>query len=473
MLKNQRTFEEILNTIDEQKLRRLYFEDLLSIEDIAVELGVCRSTMYKLIQHFELVRDKKQVKARSVNDVKKAFCDNIIQNTPKGLLEDYYITQDNGYYETMKHFNISEDVFRRLLKIYDLKKDRSKSFEKGLQKRKERYGEDNINNWKKGFATRIQNSGSLEKSFVQASEKQQTTMRSKYGVTCSFLSDKVNKHKKHTKPNETFAKQLDKLNISYGREFALKNKAFDFKVEDTLIEINPIITHNSTFNPFDKAHDYKGLDKNYHLHKSQVAWEHGYKCMHVWPWDDIKCIGNKLKAHKIIEANLCEVKVLPKVEAREFFKKLSTKDFKNLSKAFGLFYEQNLIAGMTFKRTYNNWELIDYCECEKVLGGVQKLFQYFIESCKPEKIFGRYDLSKSDDNIYEELGFINYKNIKPTLHWCDLHLQHYTEKEALKLIKEATTEKSIEKIHEQMLEKNFLEVYDCGYKKYKWLNIKA
>ena len=61
-----------------------------------------------------------------------------------------------------------------------------------------------------------------------------------------------------------------------------------------MIEINPSSTHNSTWNPWIKG----GIDPYYHQIKSKLAYENGYRCIHVWDWVDYNEVIDNIINHK-------------------------------------------------------------------------------------------------------------------------------------------------------------------------------
>lgn len=118
-------------------------------------------------------------------------------------------------------------------------------------------------------------------------EKTVNTCRQKYGVDYAVLLPAANnKHKVNSAPNERFHKLLIEHGLVEGegffREFLVEGKQFDFKIGNYLIEIDPAVTHNSTWNPWIKG----GIDPYYHQLKSKIAFNNGYRCIHVFDWMD-------------------------------------------------------------------------------------------------------------------------------------------------------------------------------------------
>lgn len=89
---------------------------------------------------------------------------------------------------------------------------------------------------------------------VMMQNRIKTNMR-KYGVpyycmTNDFIEDPAKGS--NSKPNVSFDKLLTAAGIEHSREFPLGNYVYDFKIENTLVEINPTATHNSDKGAFGK-----------------------------------------------------------------------------------------------------------------------------------------------------------------------------------------------------------------------------
>ena len=302
----------------------------------------------------------------------------------------------------------------------------------------------------------------------QVKEKTRKTNKEKYGVEWFCMHPNARLYSSNnSKPNLCFEKKLKENNISYEREFPLTKYSYDFKVGSILVEINPTITHNSQLNIF------KGEPKepNYHLNKTNTAKENGFHCIHVWDWDDVDKIVEMLKPKEILYArNLSLMKVDEKT-ANIFLNKnhLQNTCHGQLIR-IGLFLNDELVQLMTFgKPRYNKnyeWELLRLCTHSDymIVGGSEKLFNYFIKIHNPKTVISYCDLSKFDGDVYKILGF-NLSNItKPAKHWWD-GKTHITDN----LLRQRGFEQLFNADYgkgtnneELMLEHKFLPVYDCG-----------
>lgn len=281
-------------------------------------------------------------------------------------------------------------------------------------------------------------------------------------------------------PNNQFQKLLDEAGISADREFCLEHKTFDFKVANMLIEINPTFTHNATFFPLGNK---RCLDKNYHKNKSALANKYGFRCIHIFDWDDpnkiVKTVLNR-PAYSLYARN-CEVREVPKQEAIDFIYKYHIQNYAKDSIRLGLYNNNELVSIMTFgKPRYNKkyeYEIIRYCAAVNIIGGAEKLFKHFIKMTNPSSIISYCDLSKFTGKIYEDLGFTLLRKPTPSKHWYNIKTkEHYTDAIVRqhgfsRLInhKDAADDNlSGANNRDLMINAGFVEIYDCGQATYIW-----
>ena len=469
------TLEQLLEEIDLDYLKDLFLVKLLSKENIAKQLNTRISVLEQLLKHYNLKRDS-IIKHSLKNSSKrhKQF-NEVINRISKEELYQYYVVEDHDYKTTPAHFGLKMSTFDKLCAYYGIKKDKSKTRYKGLDTASHKYGEGNANNWRKGQKTRIKNYGSLEESYRQGFEKIKQTNLQKYGSEIILNLD-VHAKKKFTGPNEKFRKLLDRNHIEYDREFIVGTKSYDFKVDNFLIEINPTVTHNINWSPFG---EHKGVDTKYHYLKTQLAKENGYRCIHVWDWDNLNKIILMLKSKNKIMARKCIIKELDNIEAKEFLDKNHLQNYSKCRIRIGLYYNEELVSVMTFgKPRYNKnyeWELIRYSSNKQVVGGAERLFNYFIKNYKPKSILSYCDNAKFEGKLYSKLGFtLEHKGI-PTCHWYNLKTkEHYTDIELRqkgfsRLIHKCSAKEDNLEINDNkllMLNEGFLQVFDCGQSRY-------
>jgi hypothetical protein len=309
----------------------------------------------------------------------------------------------------------------------------------------------------------------------------QTNME-KYGVEYTCLLDSCQKNNQYliSKLNIKFAETLVQNGLSNELEFKLGNYSFDIKTGDVLIELDPTFTHSST------KVVYKGNKKippkafDYHYNKSKIAIENGYRCIHIWDWDDKDKIINLLKPKTTLYARKLEVKEVSFEDTGTF---LSQYHIQNSCSGqdirLGLYKDDELVEMMTFgKPRYNKkyeYELLRLCTKDeyKVVGGAEKLFKFFVNKYKPSSIVSYCDNSKFTGEVYTRLGMELKSYGKPTKHWYNVKTgRHFTDN----LVRQrGYSQLHNDKLHikgesndQLMLEAGYLEIYDCGQSTYIW-----
>lgn len=301
-------------------------------------------------------------------------------------------------------------------------------------------------------------------------EKVNQTCLSKYGLDYACMLPQCKVKGNNSKPNRVFSEKLNENNIEFSREFPINKNQFDFKVRDILIEIDPSITHNSTFS----IYKTKVKDKNYHYNKSMLARENGYRCIHVFDWDDQDKIINLLKFRKTVFARKCTVKEVSIVDSNNYLDMYHLQGHTKSDIRLGLYFNNELVSLMTFgKPRYNKnyqYELIRYCSHFNVVGGAERLFKHFIDMYNPRSIISYCDLSKFDGNVYTKLGF-NLKTVSIGKHWFNIKTKQHITDNLLRqrgfdqLFKtnfgKGTSNDELMKHH------GFIEIYDCGQATYE------
>lgn len=230
------------------------------------------------------------------------------------------------------------------------------------------------------------------------------------------------------------------------------------------IEFNGTYWHSDLF-----------LEKNYHFNKSKLAEEKGIRLIHIYEyeWNDSRkrpIIESLLKIAfgKISEkiyARKCEVREISNSEAKIFNNANHLQGHRNAQVTLGLYYDNILVQLMSFSKTKynknltgdNSWEIIRGCPGSNnlVVGGVSKLFAYFVKKYEPDKVFSYCDFNKFDGHGYEALGmdFIGYTG--PDMKWIIGH--------------EVVGRQP--KRHEELKEKASGKIWGSGSKKYCWKKV--
>lgn len=358
-----------------------------------------------------------------------------------------------AFSEKMKavYANLPEDIKeQRKLHI-------SESFRKSCQSK---YGVDNV----------------LQLSAVRDKIKQ--TLLKKYGVDVACQLPQCRLKGNDSSINGDFKTLLIKNNLyvndELNREFNIGRFSYDFKIGNNLIELNPTVTHNSTWSPYNN----QAKDKQYHYNKCKLARDNNYRCICVWDWDNTNKILGLLLNRKRVYARKCTIREVDLSVAREYLNQYHLQGYVKSQINLGLYYNDILISLMTFgKPRYNKnyeYELLRYCSSYFIVGGAEKLFSYFVRNYNPSSIISYCDWSKFKGDIYIRLGF-KFNNYSIGKHWYNIKTnQHITDN----LLRQRGFDQlfgtnygkgiSNEKL---MLEHGFVAVYDAGQATYTWRNI--
>ena len=275
--------------------------------------------------------------------------------------------------------------------------------------------------------------------------------------------------------NKKFADKLKENKIAYSFERRIDNMSFDICIEDskTLIELNPSYTHSTV-----KNHWNQSVDKQYHKTKSDTAQANGYRCIHVFDWDNADKIVESLKPRKKIYARKCSIYRLNLDVAKKF---LDSYHFQGSCRGqllcLGLVHNNELYQFMTFgKSRYDKKYSVELLRlCTKpgytVVGGASKLFKFATEDYGLNNIISYCDLSKFTGDVYEQLGMKLVRTTPPQEVWSKgnkkitanlLRQRGYDQLFGTNFGKGTSNE-------ELMLKDGWLPVYDCGQRVYEYI----
>lgn len=307
-------------------------------------------------------------------------------------------------------------------------------------------------------------------------ERYSRTIQEKYGVLYFCMTDECRRSQGNiiSTINRHIGDILSQYGLEYEFETRIDNRSYDVHIKDTnvLLEADPTYTHNSIGNHWNKS----GLDKNYHLDKSRIAAENGYRCVHIFDWDDIIKVIKLFTSKEVIYARNCIVKEIDVKTACEFEKQYHIQnDCRGQLVCLGLYHDNQLVELMTFgKPRYNRnyqWELLRLCTHSnyKIIGGASKLFIHFIRSTNDiTSIISYCDKAKFDGSVYAKLGFTHVGDTEPQKVWS---------KGSKKITDNLLRQRGYDQLfntdygkntnNEQlMLDNGWLPVYDCGQATY-------
>lgn len=308
-------------------------------------------------------------------------------------------------------------------------------------------------------------------------DKIKSTMLERYGVEWATMLDSARAHvDRLSKINRAFAdKIVSELGLDVEFEFPLGGKIFDLKIGGTnvLIEIDPTYTHNAVGNHWTDV----GLPSSYHRNKSRIAKEAGYRCIHVFDWDDWDKICMLLQPKTKIYARKCKIYRLNREVTDEFLNKYHIQgSVKGQVLRLGLVCDGQLVQVMTFgKSRYDksaDVELLRLCSRPDVavVGGAERLFKFATEKMYARNIVSYCDLSKFNGDVYERLGMTKVRQTDPQEIWS---------KQSQKITANLLRQRGYDQLFNTnfgkgtsndvlMLVSGWLPVYDCGQAVYKY-----
>lgn len=322
----------------------------------------------------------------------------------------------------------------------------------------------------------------------ETKEKSVETCMEKYGVAYNCLRPECREASGHiiSKVNMKWKENIERLGYKVEFEKVISgHNSFDLYIpeKNIVIDVNPTITHQSTKIISTHFGNIPPKKSNTHLLKRKLAEDNGYDCMMIWDWDDEEKVLDIFKKKKNLNVNKCEVYPLwRKEEIKQFFTENCLQaGYDDEEITICLKHNYEVIQAMSFCRSRFDkryeWELL--CVCTKlgynVSGGLERIFKTFVDIYHPKSIVARYDYSKLFTNIYNNLGFKSTAGIKPNRHWYNpVTKRHIT---ALTLFKYGFNTLHGEKCKKDnewivdkqlMINAGYLEVYDCGSKKFVW-----
>lgn len=191
-------------------------------------------------------------------------------------------------------------------------------------------------------------------------------------------------------------------------------------------------------------------------------------------------LNTLLGKNNIIYARKCELKELSHKELKDFLDTNHIQGNVNSNIRYGLFYNNELIASMSFcklrkalgrSHREGSYELVRFCNKlnTTVVGAAGKLLSHFINTAKPKEIISYADRNWSDGNLYETLGFKFIMNTSSNYYYI-INNKRYNR---FKFRKSNLIDNGFDKNKtefEIMNELGFSKLFDCGSKLYK-LNV--
>jgi len=444
---------------------------------------------------------------------------------PKDELKNLYLS-GNSISSLARHYSTSNPTVRSWLKEYDidLKSHRQACSEvNSIRRRNIPSKEKLLELYKEGFSIK-----DLEKAFNVGQETIYLWL-DYYGIERRTLSESclLGKEKQFEYHRSIDVEQLedliqnlrlsrdeicDRLNISKSylailiEKFGLKEKFpnhFRSNVEKDLFTFCKSLRSDVTWesndrkaiNPYELdiycpelgvAVEYCGLywhgeqssgkTKDYHQKKFQLCRESGIKLYTIFESDDIDKVKlflkKKLTSVDKIFARNCELRKISASESRTFHEKYHLAGFSGGSVHIGLYLENSLVMSGIFGKSRfrkDEWECIRMTSSEiRVVGGVSKIFKYFIENYSPKRLVTFSDLRFGEGECYIHCGMTREKDTSPNYWYFNRNLELYSRMNFQKHKLKEKLEKFDSDLTEfqNMVNNGWDRIWDCGNAKY-------
>lgn len=254
------------------------------------------------------------------------------------------------------------------------------------------------------------------------------------------------------------------------------DKEIDIFVPDKkiAIEYNGVYWHHE---------DLSHIDKNYHYEKFRQCEEQGIQLITIFSnlWNSKRDIVKQSLINKLgicnnsVYARKCSITRITSLQTKTLLNSSHIQGYVPAPINYGLFFENDLVAVMTFSNSRvgignsknNHYELVRYASNTRVVGGASKLLTRFMSDYNPEKIISYSNNEWSDGRTYSSIGFTLDRNIPPSYWYLKpreeilMHRYNFAKHKLIEKGWDASlTEKEITK---QM---GLLKVWDCGKKRW-------
>lgn len=275
---------------------------------------------------------------------------------------------------------------------------------------------------------------------------------------------------------------LDEYNIEYDsnrRDILESKKELDIYIPsfNIAIECNGIYWHSTKYT-------------SYHLEKWKECKNLGIQLITVWE-DWIRNKPEIIKSiilskfgiyRERIGARKCIIKEISSKICNEFLLHNHIQGPTKANVHLGMYYDNSLISVMTFGKKRSGmgnkikkegeYELSRFCSLlnTQVIGGAEKMLDYFISHFQPSKIYSFSSNDISNGNLYKKLGFKETR-INSSYWYIDgrtfkrYHRSSFTKSDIVRMGWKSNKTGWVES--EVMIEYGYFQIYDSGQVKWE------
>ncbi len=261
-----------------------------------------------------------------------------------------------------------------------------------------------------------------------------------------------------------------------------RNVIYPEELDIWIPELKIAIEYNGTY-----WHSEYHKSIKYHQDKTLKCARLGIRLIHIfeyeWESEQHEIIKRYLKGvisdeREIVYGRKITVANISNDESKEFLNNNHLQGYTYAEISIGAIYNESLIGIMTFSKPRFNkeyqWELVRFAWKDgiAVVGGAEKLFEYFCRNYKPKSIICYSDIAKFRGNVYARVGFkASVKDIThPGYVWVnptsnDIKSRYSTQKHKLLALGYGDIGKTEDEIMRGL---GYIKIYDCGHLRLTW-----
>ena len=266
--------------------------------------------------------------------------------------------------------------------------------------------------------------------------------------------------------------------VILGDKTILNGKELDIYLPEHKLAIE----YNGTY-----WHSSKQKESTYHKKKTDACDKLGIRLIHIFEheWNTprtknillryLNRITNNDSLNRIYARNT-QVGILPNNTAKEFLNAFHLQGGIDAPIHIGCYSGNKLYGVMSFGKCRfkdeAQYELFRLCwhPDYAVIGGTEKIFEFFLQKYRPKSILSYVDRSKFSGDVYKRLGFDFIENTKPG--YCYVKDHTFEVVSRYKATKQALVEKgwgTPEQSESEIMDKHgYYKIYDSGNAKYIW-----
>lgn len=275
---------------------------------------------------------------------------------------------------------------------------------------------------------------------------------------------------------------IDFITSVYGGRLVINDHdAIGFELDILLPDIKFAIEYHGDW--FHSHDDVRHLSKYLHHIKATKCYNVGITLLQIneYNWkNDIKkhilesIIINRLGKSSKIAARLCKISELDEDSYRMFLDNNHLYGYKHATVKYGLYYNNELVACMSFQSHIDKWEVARLATRTglSIIGGASKMFKHFVRSYMPAYIYTYADRALSHGVVYERLGFTRVGITKPGYRYFKNNRVFARQKfQKHKLAAKLETYDDSLTEFENMFRNGYRVIWDAGHVRYEWKNI--